>query len=179
VSFKVKLNTKSVDDAQKLTQQVIQKVLNNKNMLNELGITVVKDFQLTVKRGQDPDGDKILPPKQDWRERRERLKQFNPVDKAYRRNKAYTFTGQLVNSFKHLVSGPGTIRFRFFGIHNPYKGAKGKPLGKPVSNQELAVWMNKRSEFIGVRDKIIPRLKRIVVAYLRRSRQTILKITKP
>lgn len=179
MSFKVKLNAKSVDDAEKLTRQVIQKVLSNKNMLNDIGVTVVKDFQLTTKRGQDPDGKKILPPKSEWRDRREKIKDFNPVDKAYRKNKAYTFTGQMVNSFKHFISGPGMIRFRFFGIHRPYKSPSGNDLGKPVSNQELAVWMNRRSAFIGVREKIVPRLKRIVVAYLRRSRQTILKITKP
>lgn len=180
--IKAKLDEESVNRAKRLTEQLLNKVLTNRKMLNEVGELVVTDVVRQTRSGKTADGKPLPSLSEKWIKRRKQLA-TGGTDPAYRPRKSnLTLSGQLLNSFEYFIQGPGKLLLKFTGIHKGYtytkkNGRTGKTGGN-TPNELIAEGQNKRTGFLGVRPQVVDRAKRIIVGYLRRSRRALLKLTK-
>lgn len=176
MSFEVKLDQKSVVRAEETVRQAFKKVINNKEMLNEIGTTLVKDIQFQTKRGVSiPNESRISPLSASWIERRDSLSSVNSTSEVYgKRRSNLSFTGQLLNSVKHFILGPGKIEIKATGNRQPYKNLNGTNQKNTPSNEELADFVAEQGrKFIGVRAEMKPRLRKIVLGFIRRSSRVL------
>jgi hypothetical protein len=172
MAFEFKFNQKSIDDMEQNVREAFRKV-NNKQMLDEIGSTVVTDVR-DVTRNQDKSIPlelselKLL--KESWIISRTRLAKTNTTDRAFEDGRSnLTFTGQLLNSMKHIVVGPGRLMIKFMDIHKGYKSATGK-VSKEISNELLAKYVAEQGRpFFGVRPSMRRQVNRIVKQYVKRA----------
>lgn len=201
MSIKVRLDTKSVDQCQKDVIAVFNKVIANRTMMNEIGQTVVQDIAFQTRSGKSipNQGEKFNPLSEAWIKERKQIIETHETFSQKRSN--LTVTGQLINSMKHVILGPGKIAIDFIGTHKPYvqkyvtsfrrKTKAGKRItvqtgktgtrkvGKPIPNQDLARYVAEGGRpFVGVREQVKQRINRIVLAYIRRASRVFEKLNK-
>lgn len=173
MSFTFKINEDSLKNVEKSVRVAFDKAISNANMLNEIGKTIADDVREQTRKGKSiPSGlkdFKLL--KESWIKRKTRLDKFNETDAAYEEGGSnLTFTGQLLNSFKHKIIGKGMLELFFDGNHKPYKSPTGSPVGKEIMNKDLADYVAKGGRpFVGVRPAIRLRVNRIVKGYIKRA----------
>lgn len=84
-----------------------------------------------------------------------------------------TITGQLLDAITRVISSTGTLTVKFIdSIHRPYKIKTRKGLmdvGKSITNDKLAQYVEKDRPFFKVREALMPRLKAIAIKYIRRK----------
>jgi hypothetical protein len=178
VAFKVKFDPNSINSAEKKIKDGFKKVIESKQMLNEVGTLIVKDIQFQTRRGYSiPQDRKFKPLTQKWINKRSRIAQADSVHETFKSNRSnLTLTGQLLDSLKHRILGAGKLLLEFTGVHRPYKIRTRKgigKIGKQIPNEELAKYVSQVRPFVGVRDKIKIRIKNVVVAYIRRSAKVL------
>lgn len=173
MSFKIKFNEASISGLEKNVKDAFKKVIASNAMLNEVGKLVTEDIVETTRGERSiPDGLnhlKLL--KESWITRKKRLASTNTKDSAYEEGKSnLTFTGQLLNSLKWKILGPGKIQTFFKGNHAPYVSGTGAKSGKSIKNEDLAKYVAIAGRpFIGVRPAIRVRIQRLVKGYVKRA----------
>lgn len=175
--FKFKFKPLSIEQVESTTRQRLQALQSNKELLNKLGDAMIKDIQFTARRGVNPvTGGRFIPLSKKWIKERKQIAQATPTHEAFKENRSnITITGQLLDSLARSSVGK-TLTVFFQGIHKPYKAKRirnpGKGLrtiGKEIDNELLARYVNKIRPFFGVRDKLLPQLKSIVIRFIRRN----------
>lgn len=173
MSFEFKFNQKDIQDVQNNVKEAFRKVIGSNQMLNEVGQLLVADVvEQTRNEKSIPLGGrefKLL--KEKWITRKDRLATVNNPDPNYQEGKSnLTFTGELLNSFKWFIEGPGKILLKFDGVHKKYKTLSGGGGGEGSLNEEIAKGLAERGRpFVGVRPVIRRRVKRIVKDYIKRA----------
>lgn len=173
MAFEFKFNQKSIDNMEQSVREAFRKVINNKQMLDEIGSTVVTDVR-DVTRNQDKSIPlelselKLL--KESWIIQRTRLAKTNATDRAFEDGRSnLTFTGQLLNSMKHIVIGPGKLQIIFADMHTGYKSATGR-VSKSIENSKIAKYVAEQGRpFFGVRPSMRRQVNRIVKQYVKRA----------
>lgn len=174
MSWTFKVKEQDIKNVEASVRSAFEKAIRSKQMLNEVGQVVVEDVVEQTRRREKSIPNKLKDLKllkESWIRRKTKLAQYNNADPEYQEGRSnLTFTGQLLNSFKWAVTGPGKLKLFFDGIHKPYKDKDGKAVGKPITNEELAGYVAKQGRpFVGVRPVIERRIGRIVRSYVRRA----------
>lgn len=173
MSFSVKFNEQDMKNVELSIKEAFGKVINNNRMLDEVGQLLVSDVvEQTRNEKSIPLGGKDLKLlKEKWITRKGRLATVNTPDANYQEGKSnLTFTGELLNSFKWFIQGPGKILLKFDGTHKKYKNLSGGGGGSGSSNEEIADGLASRGRpFVGVRPVIRRRVQRIVKDYVKRA----------
>lgn len=172
MSFTFKINEKSLQNVEKNVREAFDKVIRSNAMMNEIGAVVTNDVKEQTRKGKSiPNGSKLKALSSKWIDRRKELAKSNDTDEAYQAEKSnLTFTGQLLNSIRFIIPGPGKIKIFFDGMHDPYKNKDGENIGGRVSNQLIADGQTERGRpFVGVRPVIERRIGRIIRTYLKRA----------
>ena len=175
--FKVSINQESIQRVEKNIKDAFNKVIRNQQMLNELGETIVVDIQGTNRSGKSPKGNKHPTLAESTIRNRRYLAKYNPTHPTYSEKRSnVTITGELLDSLNSKTTGPGKLQIEAEGNHSQYKG-KTKSIGKEIANEKLVGYLKDKGFFImGIREKLIPRLRRTVIAYIRRASRTLFKL---
>ena len=176
MSISVKLNEKSLKDVEDLIKKAFNNVIRNKKMLTEIGEDVTKDIQFQTRAGNSiPNNEKLAPLKKSWILIRKRIAESQGTHQAYREKRSnLTLSGQLLNSLKAKVKGPGSVEVAPTGLRSRYKikrkdGKGTYQLGKLITNQKLSEYVSKKRPYLGVRPIMKERIRRTVIGYIRRS----------
>lgn len=172
MSFTFKINEQSLRNVEKSVRTAFDKVIANQNMLNEIGTTITTDVveQTRTKDRSIPLKSELKLLKESWIFRKKRLADFNQTDPEYQEGRSnLTFTGQLLNSFKHRIIGRGELELSFEGDHEGYKTPSGKTT-KTIPNEKLAKYVADAGRpFVGIRPAMRTRVNRIVTKYIKRA----------
>lgn len=191
MGISVKLDNKSVARVEKSVRESFEKVINNQNLLKDIGTVVIKDIQFQTRKG------KLKPLSDEWVNERKKIAKATATHPAYSaRRSNLTLTGQLLDSLKIIYSKAGEVIIEATGIHRPYKanylkswyriGQSGKrhlvkssntgmrTIGESIENKKLAEYVaDQGREFMKVREGLNRQLKNLVVAYIRRSSRVL------
>lgn len=141
-------------------------------------------------RGQTRSGKQLVdggaagrqPPLSDsWRSKRGWLSRYNQTHPAFSQNRSnLTFTGQLVDAVTSSSDKSGaSVRVKFFvkdTMRQSYRGASGKPVGKPLTNQTLAEYLSDKGRFfVGLDTKSRAQINNELTRILRRRLKVLLK----
>jgi hypothetical protein len=180
--MKIKVNEKSIKTSELAIKSAVQKVLANKKMLQEVGDVVVEDIRFQARRGNfEKVGVASGPFSSGWLRLRRKIALNGKTHEAYSLNrKNVTLTGELLDALTSKVLRSGVIKFLFEGRHKKYqyKGIDGtiKNAGSSSSNADIAAGLEKQGfRFFRVREALQPRLKRIVISYIRRAARVFTK----
>lgn len=149
------------------------KVLNNKQMLTEIGEFAAKRMKGQLRTGKEPDGTrfKSLSPK--TVEQRQRLEKFNRTGSFYSPRKSnLTFTGQLGDSIKIREIRKGRVSVGPVGRRRSLRTGPQSSARKTrfnTRNEILGAELNKERRFIGIDNKGQRTIKNIVLRVLRRA----------
>jgi hypothetical protein len=173
MSFTVKFDPKSLKNVEANVVTAFKKVIANKQMLDEVGQTIVTDVvEQTRNERSIPLGKELRLLKEGWITRKARITSVNQPDPNYEEGKSnLTFTGQLLNSFTWAIESVGVIKLFFKDNHKPYNilGER-KKQPAPLANEDLAKYIAESGRpFVGVRPTIKRRINRIVKTYLKRA----------
>jgi len=178
--MKVSVDDKSLKNVEDNIRKSFEKVIRNQTLMRELSDTIIKDIQVQTRMGKSiPLEQKMASITNEWKDRRktitsEKHQAFSPG----RSN--LTVSGQLLNSLQSFFVSAGKFVIRATGIHQQYtykkKNGETSQIGNRVENERLARYVAEQGRpFIGVRKELIPRLKRIIIGYIRRSSKVISK----
>lgn len=173
MSFSFKFFQRDIDKVQENVKDAFRKVISSKPMLDEIGQIITFDVQTETRNEKSIPlgGQELKLLKDKWITRKKSLASVNKTDPNYEEGKSnLTFTGQLLNSFRWAIVGPGKLILFFAGIHEPYKTLSNGKNPKPLRNQQLADYVAKAGRpFVGVRPAIRRRVQRIVKDYVKRA----------
>jgi hypothetical protein len=184
--MKLVFNKASLDRLEKETKDRINRVIQNPQLINELGKIAVDTLKFTARKGISPETDQKFkqPLSKSWRKERERIAEATPTHQAYSKNRSnLTLTGQLIDAIKFTYSvTTKSIFIRLFmdGTHQPYrkkymesftrktKGGKttvntGRSgfykVGKEISNLKLAQYVSEAGRpFFGFSERLKDKL---------------------
>jgi hypothetical protein len=175
---KLKVNQKSIDRLEQETKDRLNRVLSNREMLNEVGTLATELLKFTSRKGTSPQtGEKFKPLSKGWINKRDKISESTRTHQAYsKRRSNLTLTGQLMDAINHSVIGR-TIRITIDGIHEPYKMKTRNGLstvGKRIRNSDLARYVAEAGRsFFGfsraLEEKLLTQAKKIVIRYIRRN----------
>ena len=161
----------------------LKDVTKDKKLLQEIGEFSVDRIQRTTRSGKDVDGRPLAPLASSTIGQRKYLEEFNNTHENYRNRRAnLTFTGELSDALRFRISG-NKINFSFIGTHKKYKTGKTRKRkgskSKRITNAELAEVMQDGDSsknrparpFIGLNEKSIERIKRMVSKAFRNLRR--------
>lgn len=173
---------KNIDKLANRLRRLLKDVSEDKTMLTEIATFTVDRIVKSTRSGKSiPKGEKLADLATPWTVvNRNYLSKFNNTHELYKKGRSnLTFTGQLLDSFRYFIKN-NEISFRFIGDHKPYKTGKTRKRKKKksaskISNAELAEYMEKGDRsanrparpFVGLDDKMIERIKRIVSKNIR------------
>ena len=181
MSFKFKINEKSIQDCERNVREAFNKVMRNQQMLEGIAETVVKDIQFQTRRGQSiPAESKFSPLTRKWINMRKKIEAAEGAGQAFSPERSnLTMSGQLLESIKGIIKGPGKILFTATGERDPYfyktnSGISQRKKKNEPTNEELAEFVRLQGRpFMGVRPEIVTRIKRDVMAFIRRSSKVL------
>lgn len=179
--FKVTVDPKSIESVQANVKRAFDKVIANQKLLNELGETIVKDIRGLNRTGKSPKTGQKHPSLTPYTiKERGKLAETNQTAETYKQEKSnVTFTGQLLDSIESSSNGPGSIIIKAEGDHKQLKGKIIQAIGEKKTNDEIITDLKSRGFYVmGIRDKLIPRLRKMVIAYIRRASNTLFKLEK-
>lgn len=179
MAFTVKFNEESIKRVEDNIKKAFNKVIANEQMLNELGVMIVDDIRGTNRSGKSPKTGANHPGlESSTKDHKEYLSKNNQTHPAYSKNKAnVTITGELLDSISNKTLGPGKIEIKAEGEHSSYKGNKGQSISKEIANEKIIEYLkDKGFKIMGIREKLIPRLRKTVIAYMRRASNTLFKL---
>jgi hypothetical protein len=191
--LKFKVNEKSLKNVEDNVREAFDRVIKNDQMLNQIGDLVIKDIKYTTRKGLN------YTLSQQWRKERKRLAELgqetHPAFSPNRTN--LTISGQLVDSLKKFILGKGVVEIRPDGIHEPYirqavkkwtsfskygklfdvyrrKPIEQVQVGSKTPNEEIAKGLEDRGiKFIVFNPRLTPRIKQLVINYIRRSTRVL------
>jgi hypothetical protein len=171
MAFQFKLKTESVNKLSDDVKTLFNKVITNKQMLNEIGEAVVTDIQVKTKKGYSiPNNSTFKALSRKWINRRTKLADVNPVDEAFAPAKSnLTFTGELLKSIIFTIS-KGKLEFDFEDTHAPYNNTNGELIGGGSLNSEIAQGMKEQGRpFFGLSRAVKLKANSIVKKFMKRA----------
>ncbi len=171
---KVKVNIKPLI---KEINRTFDKVINDKQLLGELGTFTTKRIQAEIRRSKPLNDTRKFPALKDLSIKiRKHLERFNFTDIVYKANRSnLTFTGQLVEAIKFKIIKGNVVEIAVANTkRQPIAGAKGLIPDKKT-NLEVSRDLKKLGFFLFTakgldsEPKIDKRLKRIVKKFVRRA----------
>lgn len=177
MSFKVQFDISSLRKLSETARLAAFDVLRNKAFQDEIAQSVIKDIQGVTRSGRSVVTNQRFPKlSESWIQTRKKIIAYQgspPYVSARKSN--LSLSGQLLDSLTYRTKNRNdisslTIDFSFSGKRKPYRyqGSRGVVnLNSRLSNQELATILDKRFNFIGVRDKLQSQIiKRLIDFYL-------------
>jgi len=126
----------------KKPKKLALKALNNPKLANRIKNRLLLPIK---KDGTLPSGKSVKGLADSTIERRKRLATVNRTSRFYSAATSnLTFTGKFLNSFKAKIEQKGKkVEFSAFPTndHKPYKGVKGKKIGKLITNEALGQYL--------------------------------------
>jgi hypothetical protein len=124
--MKLVFNKASLDRLEKETKDRINRVIQNPQLINELGKIAVDTLKFTARKGISPEtGERFKPLSKSWKNEREKIAEASPTHPAYSKTRSnLTLTGQLLDAIKFTYSvTTRSIFIRLFmdGTHQPYR----------------------------------------------------------
>ena len=174
MNVNLKFNEKTIDKAQADIQSKMKEIVKSPALLSEVADVAIKDIQFQARRGVTPDGTKFKPLSSRWIKERQKIALADSTHETFRANRSnITITGQLLDAMGKMLSKSG-IYILFKGIHRPYQARRvrrdgNRTIGKPISNDQLSGYVNEVRPFFKIRESLLPRLKNIVIRYIRRK----------
>jgi hypothetical protein len=187
MSLRFEVSQASVDALESNTRAAFEKVIRNKELLNDIGETIITDIKFQTRRGNSiPGKSKLKPLTSKWIEKRRSIDEAQNTGQAFSpRRSNLTASGQLLESLKHKIVGAGKVIVDATGSRIPYfyttkrKGIQQRKKKHEPTNEELAEYVAEQGRpFLGIRDAIRDRIKRQVVAFIRRSSRVLNLISK-
>lgn len=188
--FSVRITDDSLKKCEQTVRDSFKKVIQSETLAKDLATTIITDVKFQTRKT------KFKPLSEKWIKERKQISKATKVNEAFSpRRSNLTITGQLLDSLKLTSFNKGKYVFEFVGDHQPYKAPyvqqykRGKTIvntnrtglrtiGKAIKNEDLAKYVQEQGrEFIKLRKSLIPRLRNLVVAYIRRSSR-VLKLFK-
>lgn len=167
---KVKVN---ILGAQRAVERLFKSAIKDKELLNDIGESAVKNSVASVRLGKDPATGKPIAGfanRKTYPEARSRIASRRGAGTSFKPKKSnLTLTGQLLRSIKHKIKG-NIITIQAEGNHSPYYSG-----GKRISNAQLAEWHSSGAgnlpvrNVIGVSAKVREIINAKVRAFIRRS----------
>ena len=186
MAFKVTLKSDSLARAEASVRDGLKKVLNGAQLKRDIGDTVIQDIQFQTRKAN------FAPLSEKWIKERKQIAKATAVHEAYSpRRSNLTLSGQLLDSLQMVNSNNGVFEFKFVGDHEPYKAPYqtqwkrlGKivrssrsglrTIGKKIKNEKLATYVQEQGrEFVKLRPALVPRLRTIILRYIRRSSRVL------
>lgn len=178
--MKARLRFKGWKEAEADTKKLVMESIQKPAFLEAVGKKALANMKQDLLQGNDPNTRDTHSAglEKSTIKQREYIAKNNSVSQFYKPNRALMLTGQLVKSLTYTISkSRPMIFFKALGMHVPYKSAKGRSLGKPISNQRLLEIHHlgqgqKKRSLIGISEQG----KKSIVAMARRA---IAKILSP
>lgn len=168
----VTVDTSKLKEKTEKVRKAIRNILADPSVMAEISSTLEVDIKRQTRSGKDPDGKKYKDLSPQWVKRRQQI--VNAKHPAYSKERSnLTLTGELLDALRifpaEIVGLSRKILYEFKGMHSAYKTKDGKESTK-ISNEELAEYVQDQGrKIIGVRESLIPRIKRILIAAIRRA----------
>lgn len=187
MSLKFEVNQDALNRLEKNTREAFEKVIRNKELLGDIGETIIKDIKFETRRGNSiPNKSKLDGLSTKWKEKRRSISEAQATGQAFSVNRSnLTMSGQLLESLAHKIVGAGKLVIEATGTRIPYfyttikKGIRQRKKSNEPTNEELAQYVAEQGRpFLGIRDAIRDRIKRQVVAFIRRSSRALNIISK-
>jgi hypothetical protein len=186
MSLNLKVNEDSLRALEDNTRKAFEKVIRNKELLNDIGETIITDIKFQTRRGNSiPTQGKLKPLTSKWKDKRANIADQIKTGEAYSKNRSnLTLSGQLLDSLKTRIKGAGQIIIEAVGSRTPYlystkKTVKSRKQKHEPTNEELAQYVKEQGRpFLGIRDAIKDRIKKDIIAFIRRSSRVLDKINK-
>lgn len=187
MSLKFEVNDDSLKRLEANTREAFEKVIRNKELLGDIGETIITDIKFQTRRGNSiPNKSKLKPLSSEWVDRRRGISEAQTTGQAFStRRSNLTMSGQLLESLAHKIVGAGKLVIEATGTRIPYfyttikKGIRQRKKKHEPTNEELAGYVAEQGRpFLGIRDAIRDRIKRQVVAFIRRSSRALNIINK-
>jgi hypothetical protein len=171
----LKINQNTIDKAETEVKLKIQKAITSPALLSDIAEVAITDIKYQARRGVSTETDsKFKPLSSRWIKQRQKIAQSTAVHEAFQANRSnVTITGQLLDAMSKVLTKTG-IAIVFKGIHKPYLAKRvrksgNRTIGKPIDNETLSEYVNEVRPFFKIRESLIPRLKNIVIRYIRRK----------
>ena len=173
---KVKIN--GLESVQLNIKNKFNKVIKNKQMLNEIGKTSVERMQFQARKAKPLQGKSKSPgkfpsgyPKSSTVMARRSIAKFNQTHSTFKATRGnLTITGQLIDALKFKIKG-SDVTFLIKGSRKGYKRKSGKRSKTPKNEVVYShlVDRNRNFRIIGFDDKLLKRINNIVKRTLRRA----------
>jgi hypothetical protein len=124
--MRLKFNKQSLRMLESDTKARINRVISNKELLNEVGTLAVETLKFTARKGISPEtGSRFNGLSKEWKDEREKIAEATPTHPAYSKSRSnLTLTGQLMDSIRHssaVTYRSIIIRIFLAGTHKPYR----------------------------------------------------------
>ena len=121
MKLKLKLNEKTLKRVEDDTRERLNRVLSNRDLLNEVGALAIDMMRQSIRKGISPlTGVRFNRLSKSWEAKRENIARTSPTHPAYAKTRSnLTLTGQLVDSISRFIKGK-IITLQFTGTHQPY-----------------------------------------------------------
>lgn len=145
----------------------------SKEVLTEIGETLVRLNRKNARVGKAGDGSSFPPLSEKWKIQREKLSKVNDPHLAFGRGRSnVTFTGQLVDAIEYKVDESNksvTVDFSPT-TRNQYTGLNGKKIGNPgLTNSELAdYFLDRGIKILGLNKEMLDRVNFILTSAIRK-----------
>lgn len=184
MKMSVKFNEATIDRAEASIKEKLKTTMKDPALLAEIGEVAIADIKFQARRGISTQGGSIkggaqttgkfkaLTPK--WIKERQKIADATQTHEAFKANRSnITITGQLLDAMGKIFTRNG-VAIIFGGIHYPYQARRVKNggtrrIGKPIENEKLAGYVEQVRPFFAIRESLLPRLKNIVIRFIRRK----------
>ena len=146
-----RLDVRVGPDVEASLRRRINEVIQDERLLNEVGAIAAADIKAHIVATKEPETGRnfavptITP---EWQKRKKRLsttnQAFDAASGGGTRKARLIFTGQFINSIIHRIgklNGRKVIEVGPTGMHQPYVGIKGGPVGKSIPNEKLGQYL--------------------------------------
>lgn len=178
--MKIRFNPEMIKRAEDSIRDKLKKILQSEELLKQVSDAAIQDIKYQARRGiVTVDGKQTgrmskLTPK--WIKQRKKISESTTTHEAFSPARSnITLSGQLLDSLSaRVVKGKAktSIELYFAGDHKPYsvKGRNGiRRVGKQIKNSKLSEYVGMLRPFFSIHNRMIERLKTIVIRYIRRN----------
>lgn len=169
---------KGIPAIKRQVESTFKKVKSSKPMLNEIGTFTVSTVALSARRRKPLNSTKSFPALKDsTKSRRKSDAKYNKTHPAFNATRSnLTFSGQLIDALKFIVSGAGSIIVSVADtIRSPRVDKSGKPIDAGETNAAVDADLRIRGFFLFTQkgldqdERYRLRLNNIVKKYVRRA----------
>lgn len=149
----------------------IQTKAASRELLAEIGETVVRMNAKNARTGKASDGSSFPPLSQKWKQQRGELAKVNDTHLAYGQGRSnVTFTGQLIDGLMYEIDErTKTVTVKFNNeVRVPYKNMDGSRRKESVRNSEIAQFLTEKGwKLVGINKEMNDRILFLIEAAIR------------